>query len=318
LKIAFIDSVHPLVSERFEAQGWRCDFLYQQARNEIKEIIHNYDGIILRSRIKMDEDFLKHAKNLNFIGRPGAGLENIDLTFCEKNNIQVFRSPEGNCDAVGEHALGMLLMLLNNLKRADSEVRQGIWRREENRGYELKGKTVAIIGYGYMGKAFAKKLKGFEVNVIAYDKYKQNFSDEFAKEVSLDEIFNHADVVSLHTPQTEVTIGMVNELFLSNFKKPIYFVNTARGKSVITKDLISAIHSDKVLGACLDVLEHESSSFEEVVAQSDELQALTKCEKIIFSPHIAGWTHEAQFKMADVLCSKILNAFGKHTSLGVQ
>lgn len=310
MKIAFIDSVHPLVSERFEAQGWQCDFLYSLNRDELKNIIQQYDGIILRSRIKMDEDFLNQATHLKFIGRPGAGLENIGLPFCEKNNIQVFRSPEGNCDAVGEHALGMLLMLLNNLKRADSEVRQGIWRREENKGYELKGKTVAIIGYGYMGKAFAKKLKGFEVNVIAYDKYEQNFSNEFVTEVTLQEIFTHADVVSLHTPQTKETIGMVNELFLSNFKKSIYFINTARGKSVITKDLMTAIHSGKVLGACLDVLEHESSSFEEVIAQSDELEALTKSEKIILSPHIAGWTHEAQFKMADILCSKILTVFG--------
>lgn len=310
MKIAFIDSVHPLVSERFEAQGWQCDFLYSLNRDELKNIIQQYDGIILRSRIKMDEDFLNLATHLKFIGRPGAGLENIDLIFCKKNNIQVFRSPEGNCDAVGEHALGMLLMLLNNLKRADSEVRQGIWRREENKGYELKGKTVAIIGYGYMGKAFAKKLKGFEVNVIAYDKYEQNFSNEFVTEVTLQEIFTHADVVSLHTPQTKETIGMVNELFLSNFKKSIYFINTARGKSVITKDLMTAIHSGKVLGACLDVLEHESSSFEEVIAQSDELEALTKSEKIILSPHIAGWTHEAQFKMADILCSKILTVFG--------
>jgi len=309
LKIAFIDSVHPLVSERFEAQEWHCDFFYKHSREELKTIIHDYDGIILRSRIKMDEDFLKEATQLKFIGRPGAGLENIDQVFCEKSNIQVFRSPEGNCDAVGEHALGMLLMLLNNLKRADSEVRQGIWRREENQGYELKGKTVAIIGYGYMGQAFAKKLKGFEVNVIAYDKYKHNFSDDYAKEVSIKEVFNDADVVSLHTPQTEETIGMVNELFLANFKKSIYFINTARGKSVITKDLLSAINSGKVLGACLDVLEHESSSFEEVMASSDELAVLAQSEKVILSPHIAGWTHEAQFKMADVLCSKILGAF---------
>jgi D-3-phosphoglycerate dehydrogenase len=223
VKVAFLDTVHPLVSERFSAKGWQCDFLYSLTRDELKNTIHQFDGIILRSRIKMDADFLQHATQLKFIGRPGAGLENIDLAFCEEKNIQVFRSPEGNCDAVGEHATGMLLMLLNHLKRADTEVRNGIWNREGNRGHELKGKTIAIIGYGFMGQAFAKKLKGFEVNVIAYDKYKQNFSDEYAKETSLEEVFTHADVVSLHTPETPETLAMIDAAFLQKFKKSIYF-----------------------------------------------------------------------------------------------
>ncbi|MFP5470570.1 MAG: NAD(P)-dependent oxidoreductase [Bacteroidia bacterium] len=309
MKIAFIDSVHPLVSDRFSEKGWHCDFLFDKNREALKAIIKNYQGIILRSRIKMDEDFLQHATNLKFIGRPGAGLENIDLDFCEKKNIKVYRSPEGNMDAVGEHAIGMLLMLFNNLKVADFEVRQGIWKREENRGYELKGKTVAIIGYGYMGSTFAKKLKGFDVNVIAYDKYKTNFSDHFAKEVPLDEIFEKADVVSLHTPQTSETIGMINANFINKFKKPIYFINTARGKSVVTKDLLNALNSGKILGACLDVLEYESSSFETFSQQSSELKELFANEKIVFSPHIAGWTQEAQLKMAQFLTDKILKDF---------
>jgi D-3-phosphoglycerate dehydrogenase / 2-oxoglutarate reductase len=310
VRVAFLDTVHPLIAEQFSKHNWQCDFLYSSTKDQLKNIVHQYDGIILRSRIKMDADFLKHATQLKFIGRPGAGLENIDLAFCEQKNIQVFRSPEGNCDAVGEHAIGMLLMLLNHLKRADLEVRNGMWRREENRGHELKGKTVGIIGYGYMGQAFAKKLKGFEVNVLAHDKYKQNFSNEFAKEATLEEVFAHADVVSLHTPETPETVGMINAEFLDQFKKPIYFINTARGKSLVTKDLLEKIELGKVLGACLDVLEYESTSFENLANESNDLKALLANEKVLLSPHIAGWTHEAQFKMADVLCRKILSAFG--------
>lgn len=309
MNIAFLDTVHPLIAEKFSEKGWQCDFLFDKNREELKSVIQNYQGIILRSRIRMDEDFLQHATSLKFIGRPGAGLENIDLKFCEKKNVNVYRSPEGNMDAVGEHAIGMLLMLLNNLKRADSEVRQGIWKREENRGHELKGKTVAIVGYGFMGSTFAKKLIGFDVNLIAYDKYKTNFSDDFVKEASLKEVFEKADVVSLHTPQSEETLGMINTDFINKLKKPFYFINTARGKSVVTKDLLSAIDSGKVLGACLDVLEYETSSFEAFSLQSEELKQLFANEKVLFSPHIAGWTHEAELKMAQFLTQKILKDF---------
>lgn len=307
MKIAILDNVHPLFESSFLEKKWKVDFLTNHSREEVKKIIHKYDGIILRSRIKMDEDFLTHATNLKFIGRPGAGLENIDLQFCKKNNISVFRSPEGNRDAVGEHVISSLLMLFNNLKKADQEVRVGTWLREENRGYELKEKTFAIIGYGFMGEAVAKKLSGFDCEILAYDKYKSGFGNEFVKEVSLDYIFENADIVSLHTPLTKETKGFVNFNFLNQFKKEIYFINTARGNAVITSDLIKSIENGKIKGACLDVFDFESASFEESNTTNANFNYLSSSNKVILSPHIAGWTHEAKLKMAEVLLQKIFN-----------
>lgn len=309
MKIAILDKVHPLFVEKFTQNGWICENHHESTREELLKIIDQYNGIILRSRIKMDEDFLSHCSNLKFIGRPGAGLENIDLEYCSKKNISVFRSPEGNCDAVGEHVIGSLLSLFNNLKKADSEVRNGIWLREENRGFELKGKTFAIIGYGYMGEAVAKKLKGFEVNVIAYDKYKTNFSNDFVKEVTLNEIYETANIVSLHTPLTIETIGLVNSSFINQFKKSFYLINTARGKSVITKDLVLAIENGKIKGACLDVFDFESTTFENSDTQSDDYKSISSLSSIVLSPHIAGWTFEAKEKMASYLIDKIIHQF---------
>ena len=309
MNIAILDKVHPHFEERFLTKGWSVDWLYTESRETLKGIISSYDGIVLRSRIRLDEDFLKHAKNLKFIGRPGAGLENIDTTYCEQHNIKVFRSPEGNMDAVGEHVIGSLLMLMNHLKQADSEVRKGIWQREENRGYEIKGKTFAIIGYGYMGSALAKKLQGFECNIIAYDKYKNGFGNEYVKEVDMETIFQTADIVSLHTPLNQETINMVNDKWFSNFKKPIYFINTARGKSVVTKDLITHLKKGTVKGACLDVLEFESPNFQETSITHPEFDCLTQAKNIILTPHIAGWTYEAKEKMAKVLVEKIFNSY---------
>ena len=309
MKIAVLDKVHSLFETSFKDKGWQIDLLHDVSREELKKIIHQYDGIILRSRIQMNVDFLKHANQLKFIGRPGAGLENIDLDFCSKQNIQVFRSPEGNMDAVGEHVIGSLLMLFNNLKRADDEVRKGIWLREENRGFEIKGKTFAIIGYGYMGESLAKKLSGFGANVIAYDKYKTNFECDYTKEVSLQEVFETADIVSLHTPLTKETVGMINNHWLSNFQKSIYFINTARGQSVITKDLITHLDSGKIKGACLDVYGFETSSFQSANTNDPDFDYLSKSTKVILSPHIAGWTFEAKEKMANVLINKILFHF---------
>lgn len=309
MKIAILDKVHSLFETSFKDKGWQVDLLHDVSREELKKIIHQYDGIVLRSRIEMNVDFLQHATNLKFIGRPGAGLENIDLDFCENQNIQTFRSPEGNMDAVGEHVIGSLLMLFNNLKRADEEVRHGVWLREENRGYEIKGKTFAIIGFGFMGESLAKKLSGFEVNVIAYDKYKTNFECEYVKEVSLQEVFETADIVSLHTPLTEETVGMINNQWLSSFSKSIYFVNTARGQSVITKDLVTLLQSGKVKGACLDVHEFESASFQTSNTNNSEFSYLSKSDKVILSPHIAGWTYESKKKMAAILIDKISSQF---------
>lgn len=309
MKIAIIDKVHPIFEQSFQSKGWLVDLLFDSSRDELIEVINKYDGIVLRSRIKMDKEFLKHATNLKFIGRPGAGLENIDQEFCESNQIKVFRSPEGNMDAVGEHVIGSLLMLFNNLKQADLEVRKGIWKREENRGYEIKGKTFAIIGYGYMGKSVAKKLKGFDCDIIAYDKYKSGFGNEYVKEVSLDFIFENADIISLHTPLSDETLKMINDNWLSQFKKPIYFINTARGKSLVTKDLIKHIELGNVKGACLDVFEYESSSFQESNFNNEYFDYLSKSEKVLLSPHIAGWTYEAKKRMAEVLVEKILNTY---------
>ncbi|WP_258543781.1 2-hydroxyacid dehydrogenase [Parvicella tangerina] len=309
MKVLIIDNVHPLVAERFSKQGWQCDFMLKESREEIISVIQNYDGLVLRSRIKIDEDFLNKAKNLKFIGRPGAGLENIDLEYCERNDIQVFRSPEGNRDAVAEHAVGMILMLLNNLKRADHEVRQGVWKREENRGYELMGKTIGIIGYGFMGKAFAQRLKGFGVNVIAHDKYEHNFTDEFAREITLEELKKEADIISLHLPQSEETIHYIDRSFIETCAKPFYLINTARGKSVNTTDLLDALDTGKILGACLDVLELESSSFEKMEGSNEVFQRLVASDKVVLSPHIAGWTHEAKYKLADFLVKKIFKVF---------
>ncbi len=309
-KVAFLDNVHEHLQTAFLNQGWQVDTLFDLDREELKQVIGSYDGIILRSRIKMNQDFLQYATKLRFIGRPGAGLENIDLEFCEKQGIKVFRSPEGNRDAVAEQALGMLLSLFNNLNRADAEVRKGIWRREENRGVELMGKTVGIIGYGYMGAAFAQRVRCFGVEIIAYDKYKTGFGSGFVQEVSLDTLKNQADVVSLHVPQTNETIGLVNARFLSEFKKNIYLINTARGSSVVIKDLMSAITNGKVLGACLDVLEYESTSFENIASDfPSEFQQLLTSDKVLLSPHVAGWTHEAKLKMAEFLAQKIIHTF---------
>lgn len=309
MRVLFLDSVHPLVSERFLERGWKCDFKYEEPREEILKCLGDYEGLILRSRLKIDEEFLKYASKMKFIGRPGAGLENIDLNYCENNNIQVFRSPEGNRDAVAEHAVGMLLMLFNNLKRADQEVRQGIWKREENRGFELMGKTLGIIGYGFMGKAFAQRLSGFGVNVIAYDKYLDNYSDKFVNEVSLEELQKSADIISLHLPQSKETIGYLNDEFIANCSKPFYLINTARGKSVDTNALLSAMDNGKIKGACLDVLEFESSSFEQMSNENPVFQKLISSDKVILSPHIAGWTVESQFKLGHYLVEKILKAF---------
>ncbi|MFT5600645.1 MAG: D-3-phosphoglycerate dehydrogenase [Flavobacteriales bacterium] len=310
MRILFIDSVHSVISESFVALEWTCDFCYEESKEVITSKIHDYDGIIIRSRFKLDAEFLRKASQLKFIGRPGAGLENIDTDFCTRNNIEVFRSPEGNRDAVSEHIIGSLLMLFNNLKIADSEVRQGIWKREENRGLELMGKTIGIIGFGYMGAAFAQRLQGFGARILSYDKYKSNYAPDYVTEVSLETLKSEVDIISLHIPQTAETIGMVNKEFISSIQKPFYLINSARGKSVKLEDLVEGIKSNKVLGACLDVLEYESSSFENAGFETDTFQYLAKSNKTVLTPHIAGWTHEAQLKMGVFLKDKIISKFG--------
>lgn len=313
MKIAFIDSVHPALEIELKKNGYQCDDFFHPSKEEMKTIIRDYDGIVIRSRFRMDEDFLQHAVSLKFIARSGAGMENIDLEYCKKRNITCFNSPEGNADAVGEHAVAMLLSLFNNIIRADAEVRKGIWEREGNRGYELEGKTVGIIGFGNMGSAFAKKLRGFDCKILAYDKYKKNFAPEYVKEVTLEELMKESDIVSLHLPINSETNYFFNADFVSKMNKPFFLINTARGKNVNTKDLTDAMKSGKVLGACLDVLEYELASFEKIDINQlpDPFQYLVKSDKVVLSSHIAGWTFESYRKLSSFLAEKIIAKFGK-------
>ena len=309
MKILFIDSNHPLLHETLEKAGHTCDLFYQWSKEEIENNIHLYDGIVIRSKIKITKDSIDKATKLKFIARAGAGMENIDVEYAVQKGIKCLHAPEGNRDAVAEHAIGMLLTLFNNLTRADKEVREGKWIREGNRGVELMGKTVGIIGYGNMGSAFAERLKGFGVNVLVYDKYKKNFGNEFIKESTLEDLFKNTDVLSIHTPLTEETQYMINDSFINSFSKNIYIINTARGKSLHTADLVKNLKTGKVSGACLDVLEYERISFEalDTLQLPEAFQYLIQCDNVILSPHIAGWTHESNEKIAKVLADKILS-----------
>ncbi len=310
-KILFVDTVHPLIEKEFLEMGFQCDHFLEDTKEELCLIIHEYFGLIIRSKLKIDNYILEKAKELKFIGRVGAGMENIDVELAEKMGIKCFNSPEGSRDAVGEQTIGMLLSMLNNLYVADKQVRQGKWIRESNRGTEIKGKTFGIIGYGNMGSAVAQKLNGFGADVIAYDKYKFDYSDEYVRECTLDEVFEKSDIVSLHVPLTNETHYMVDDRFLSNFRKNIFFINTSRGKVVKTSDLVKNIQSGKIKGAALDVLEYEDISYENLVKEnlSDAFKFLINSDKVILSPHIAGWTVESKYKLAKVLVDKIREAF---------
>ena len=310
VKILHIDSNHPLLWEQLEKAGFSNEADFTFTKEEVENKIENYHGIVIRSRFKIDKNFIDKAKNLQFIARVGAGLESIDCAYAESKNINLIAAPEGNCNAVGEHALGMILSLFNKLNNADKEVKSGQWNRESNRGVELDGKTVGIIGYGNMGKSFAKKLRGFEVEVLCYD-ILPNVSDENAKQVSLQELQQKVDVLSLHIPWTPETDKMVNSNFINQFTKPFWLINTARGKSLVTADLVAALQSGKILGAGLDVLEYEKLSFETLFegekpeASDYSLQA----NNVLLTPHIAGWTVESKEKLAQVIVDKISNLY---------
>jgi len=311
-KILFIDSVHEILQQKLEAAGYECDLHFKASHEEIISMLPEYFGVVIRSRIAIDKAVIDAATNLRFIARSGSGLDNIDIAYARSKNIEIFNSPEGNQDAVGEHAIGMLLMLLNNLKRADAEVREGIWKRKENEGSELSAKTVGIIGYGVMGSGLAKKLSGFGCRVIAHDKYKTSFSDAYATAASLEEIFSDADIVSIHLPLTPGTRHYADEKFFSSFSKPIVFINTARGKNVSTPALVAALRSGKVKGACIDVIEFESSSLEGLEHQGEHTfvyNELIAMDNVILTPHIAGWTRESYYKLSNVLAEKILSQF---------
>lgn len=308
MKILFLDTVHSILAERLSKAGYKCLDASSFSKEKCIEEAKDADGIVIRSRFTMNEEFLQFAPQLKFIARSGAGMENIDVAYCEKRGITLHNAPEGNRNAVGEHALGMLLSLLNKLHTADRDVRKGIWDREGNRGFELDGKTIGIIGYGNNGSAFAKKLRGFDVKVIAYDKYKKGFGDHFVAECTLSALLKQADVISLHIPQNKETMWMVNEQFFKKINKKIFLLNLSRGKIVQTSALVSALKLGKVLGAGLDVLEYESSSFENFFSQDlpEDFDYLLKSDKVILSPHVGGWTEQSYFKLSNVLADKIL------------
>jgi len=311
IKILHLDSNHHLLWEQLEQAGFQNEADFTSSKTEIEDKIHEYHGIVIRSRFKIDKTFIDKAVNLKFIARVGAGLESIDCEYAEAKQIQLIAAPEGNRNAVGEHALGMLLSLMNRLNRADKLVREGKWIREGNRGYELEGKTVGLIGYGNMGKSFAKKLKGFEVTVLCYD-IQENVADENAAQVSLTELQQKSDVLSLHIPWTPETDKMINSEFVNQFAKPFWFINTSRGKNVVTDDLVEALQSGKILGAGLDVLEYEKLSFENLFIDSEKPKAfeyLLQAENVLLTPHIAGWTFESHEKLAQTIVYKIISFF---------
>ena len=310
MKILHLDTNHPLLIDQLKKLGFKNDEDYTSTKEKVLEKIHKYDGIIIRSRFKIDKQFLDKAICLKFIGRVGAGLENIDCVYAESKNIELIAAPEGNRNAVGEHSLGMLLSLFNKFNKANNDVNSGKWLREENRGVELDGKTVGLIGYGNMGKAFAKKLSGFDVDVICYD-IRENVGDENCRQVSLETLQQKAEVLSLHTPHNELSEKMIDARFINEMKNNFWLINTARGTAVVTKDLVDALQSGKVLGAGLDVLEYEKSSFEGLFSNEmpKEFQYLIDADNILLTPHIAGWTIESKQKLAQFIVDKIEKTF---------
>lgn len=307
MKILFIDTVHPILKKQLEKINCKCDTAYNKNKYDIENIIHNYNGIIIRSRFRIDKKFINKAVNLKFIARAGSGLENINVTYAESKNIKCYNAAEGNKQAVAEHALGMLLSLLNNLNKSDLEVKHGKWEREENRGVEIAGKKIGIIGYGNNGSAFAEILKGFKVDILAYDKYLKTYPYKTSMQI----IYEQADILSLHIPLTKETTYLINNDIINRFQKDFYLINTARGKCVNTKDLVSSLKNGKIKGACLDVLEYENLSFEMINQESQEtdMQYLIGSNKVILSPHIAGWTEESHVKIAKILYQKITSDF---------
>jgi D-3-phosphoglycerate dehydrogenase len=300
--ILIVDDIHPVFMEMAAAKGYQCDYKPTIKPDEALQILGDYAGMVIRSKFNVNKQVIDIAKNLRFVCRAGAGMDNINEAYAAEKGITLINAPEGNMDAVGEHAVGLLLALMNNFNIADDQIRAGSWQREPNRGYELKGRTVGIVGYGFMGKSFAKKLSGFEVNVIAYDKYKTGFSDKYAREVSMEEIVKHSDVLSLHIPLTAETDGLVSEEYLFHFKKPIFFINTSRGKTAKVRAVIDAIKQGKVLGAGLDVLEVEKFP---ALAEQEWFDELKQSGKVILTPHVAGWTFESYRKISEVMGSKL-------------
>lgn len=312
-RVLVTDKTHPILCEKLQTAGYHCDVQADLSYNELLEVINNYDALVVRSKVEIDRNFLDNTHTLKCIGRVGAGMETIDVEYAEQKGIRCLNSPEGNRDAVGEHALGMLLALFNNMVRANNEIRTGLWKREANRGLEIKGKTIGVIGFGNMGSSFAKRLRGFECNIISYDKYKKNYAPEYVEEVELDELFERADVVSFHVPLTAETHYMADADFFNSFSKPIYLINTARGAVVKTVDLVSGMQSGKVLGVALDVIEYENMSKDglDLETLSADFKYLLQADNAVLTPHIGGWTVESKYKLADVLADKIIDVLNR-------
>lgn len=308
MRILQIDTNHILIKEQLEAKGFQVEEDFNSSYQDLLHKIPEYDGLILRSRVPIDKHFIDHGLKLKFIARVGAGMENIDTDYAEKKGIALISSPEGNRDSVAEHVVGMLLLLLHRLSISSLEVKEGIWKREENRGNELKGKVFGIIGYGHMGKATAQRLSGFDLDVIYYD-ILPGLQDKYAREVSLLELMKTSDIISLHLPQTSATSNYIDQDFIEKMEKPFYLVNTARGKNVKTKDLVQGLQSGKILGAALDVLEYEKTSFEGMAYENKDLQFLLSSQNVIVTPHIAGWSIQSKIKLAQVIVDKILARF---------
>ncbi len=308
MKVLFADTTHPSLPELLQKAGFEVHENVCTTKNDCMQIIQDYDGIIIRSKFIIDKPFLTKARKLKFIGRVGAGMENIDKEEAEALGIKCFNSPEGNRNAVAEHALGMLLSLKNNLIKAHSEVIKGKWLREANRGIELKNRTIGLVGFGNTGSTFAKKLRGMEMQILAYDKYKNNYAPDYVKETTMEDIFHEADIVSFHIPLSEETRFLANEKFFNSFRKPITFINTSRGKNLDTASLVNAMKKGKVNGACLDVLEYEAVSFENLHKEQlpEPFEYLINSEKVVLSPHIAGWTHESNVLLSSILAEKII------------
>lgn len=303
-KCFIIDEMYPNITELLQDIGIDPVYKPDITREQIMEEIDDYEGLIVRSKTPIDSELLQCAKKLKFIARAGAGIDNIDQSFCKERGITVFNAPEANRDAVGEHAVGMLLSLFNKINTSDKEVRRGIWDREGNRGTEIQGKTVGIIGFGNMGTAFARRLRGFDCKVIAYDKYETGFGDEFVQEVNATVLYQQTDILSLHIPLTEETNRMVNINFLRKFRKGISLINTARGKIVVLRDLLKALDEGKVLNAALDVLENEKIKKLNPEEQSDFDQLIQR-SNVLLTPHVGGWSFESYEKINGILVKKI-------------
>ena len=303
MNILIVDDIHEILLQKLDKAGISYSYQPDFTREQAEEQILNFDGLIIRSKFQVDKEFIDINPNLKMIGRAGAGMDNIDEAYAASKGIFLIPANEGNRDAVGEHMIGMLLSLMNNLNRGDREVRAGQWNREENRGYELKGRTVALIGYGHNGQAMAKKLSGFDVNVIAYDKYKTGFSDQYATEVSMEEVVRRADVLSFHIPLTRETKGMVDDEYLFHFRKPIFFLMGARGGIVNVPAVIKKLDEGKIIAAAFDVLPVEKFP---ALGEQSWYQNLIERDNVLLSPHVAGWTFESYYKLSDVLADKII------------